>query len=253
MPAGPFRLIDAAQRQSWTEHGFFLLRDAFRPGEMAEVIAEIDPLETRVAEFLRHQPDGKIFIAEDGNITFTTHLVNLSPRLRAFCRHRVFCGLGADLIGPAVRLYWDQAVYKKPERPRVFPWHQDNGYTYVEPQQYLTCWVALTDATRDNGCPWVAPGLHRHGTLRHHMTRAGWECLTDDPLDATPVEAPAGSIVVFSSLTPHKTGPNLTQDVRKAYIVQFAPDGAVAFRDGERGDPQNDPARQFLITPESNA
>ena len=36
----------------------------------------------------------------------------------------------------------------------------------------------------------------------------------------------AGDIVVFSSLTPHTTGPNLTGEVRKSYIVQFAPDGA---------------------------
>ena len=35
--------------------------------------------------------------------------------------------------------------------------HQDNGYAYVHPQQYLTIWLALTDATVDNGCPWVAP------------------------------------------------------------------------------------------------
>jgi ectoine hydroxylase-related dioxygenase (phytanoyl-CoA dioxygenase family) len=146
-----------------------------------------------------------------------------------------------------VRLYWDQAVYKKPERPGVFPWHQDNGYTYIEPQQYLTCWVALTDATRENGCPWVAPGLHRHGTLEHRMTRAGWQCLDADPPDATPVEAPAGSIVVFSSLTPHKTGPNRSGEVRKAYIVQFAPEGALAWREGARPALQTDPAHQYPI------
>jgi len=34
----------------------------------------------------------------------------------------------------------DQAVYKKPAIPRI-PVHQDNGYTYIEPQQYLTCWL----------------------------------------------------------------------------------------------------------------
>ena len=44
------------------------------------------------------------------------------------------------------------------------------------------------------------------------------------------VPARAGSIVVFSSLTPHRTGPNLTDAVRKAYIVQFAPDGAQVVR-----------------------
>ncbi|MCH8850408.1 MAG: hypothetical protein IIC89_06245, partial [Chloroflexi bacterium] len=34
-------------------------------------------------------------------------------------------------------------------------------------------------------------------------------------------------IVVFSSLTPHMTGPNTTSDVRKAYILQYAPTGAM--------------------------
>ena len=83
----------------------------------------------------------------------------------------------ADLIGPDVNLYWDQAVYKKPEKPRRFPWHQDNGYTFIEPQHYLTCWIALTDATEDNGCPWVAPGLHRSGTLAHrYVEPLGYEC-----------------------------------------------------------------------------
>ena len=43
-----------------------------------------------------------------------------------------------------------------------------------------------------------------------------------------PVPVRAGTIVVFSSLTPHATGHNITGDVRKAYILQFAPDGAVA-------------------------
>ena len=52
-----------------------------------------------------------------------------------------------------MRLYWDQAVYKKPDTAASFPWHQDNGYAYVEPQQYLTCWIALTDATERERLP----------------------------------------------------------------------------------------------------
>ncbi len=246
MPEPPWRLLSDEQGRSWNEHGYFLLRDAFSADEMAEVLADIDPFEKQVADFLRTRPDGKLFIAEEGNITFTTHLVLRSERLRRFCAHRVFCDLGHDLIGSDVRLYWDQAVYKHPERPRLFPWHQDNGYTYLEPQQYLTCWVALSDATRENGCPWVVPGLHRLGTLEHWLTDAGWQCL-EEPDGAVPVEAPAGSIVVFSSLTPHLTGPNTSGGVRKSYIVQFAPDGACGFPNGDVAEPQNDPRRQFLI------
>jgi ectoine hydroxylase-related dioxygenase (phytanoyl-CoA dioxygenase family) len=66
------------------------------------------------------------------------------------------------------------------------------------------------------------------------MTEAGWQCLVG-PEGAEPVPARAGSIVVFSSLTPHCTGPNRTDGVRKAYIVQLAPDGAVALAAGAPG------------------
>jgi ectoine hydroxylase-related dioxygenase (phytanoyl-CoA dioxygenase family) len=248
---GPFRRVTAAQARAYDEQGFFVLDDAFDAATVRAVVDAIDPIEARVTAFLRTRPGGRVFIADADAITFSVHLVKSSPVLRAFCAGSVFQDLALDLVGPDVRLYWDQAVYKKPEKPQRFPWHQDNGYTYVEPQQYLTCWVALTDATVENGCPWVAPGRHRLGTLRHWMTDLGWQCLEDVP-DAVPVPARAGGIVVFSSLTPHTTGPNLTPDVRKAYIVQLAPDGAQVVReDAATGvrttEPAADPERQFPV------
>jgi ectoine hydroxylase-related dioxygenase (phytanoyl-CoA dioxygenase family) len=98
----------------------------------------------------------------------------------------------------------------------------------------LTCWVALTDATEENGCPWVAPGLHRHGTLAHrYVDPLGYECFAS-PDDAVAAPVRAGGIVVFSSLTPHLTGPNTSGAVRKAYILQYAPAGA-RILDGDPG------------------
>jgi ectoine hydroxylase-related dioxygenase (phytanoyl-CoA dioxygenase family) len=139
-------------------------------------------------------------------------------------------------------------VFKKPNNPDRVPWHQDNGYAYTEPQQYLTCWVALTDATTENGCPQIAPGLHRMGTLKHRDTILGWECFETPPEGARIAEAKKGDIVVFSSLTPHLTGPNRSNDVRRAYILQYAPDGARVIKDrGEDGVLQNHPKRQYLV------
>ena len=250
-PSGPFRRIDVEQARAWSDEGFFVLPNAFDPEELDELTASLDELDARVTAFLKTLPDGKLMIAEDGNITFMTHAVLQSEAAKQFCAHPVFRDLAHDLIGPDVRLYWDQGVYKKPEKPTEFPWHQDNGYTYVEPQQYLTCWVALNDATITNGCPWVVPGVHRLGTLEHWTADAGFQCLRD-PEGAVAVEARAGSIVVFSSLTPHATGPNDSDGVRKAYIVQFAPDGAMTQRKNLDGslvneEPANDPARQYPI------
>ena len=232
--AGPFRVVNHEQARRYDELGFFVLEDAVDPETLAAVTAATDPFEADQEEALRAMEGGRFFIARADEITFTTHLVVRSPLLRNFTTASLFADLCADLVGPDVRLYWDQAVYKKPGTESPFPWHQDNGYAFVEPQQYLTCWVALTDATEDNGCPWVVPGLHRLGTLAHEYTDVGFVCLRD-PDDARPVPVSAGSIVVFSSLTPHSTGPNRTNGVRKAYIVQFAPDGAEVVRPAPDG------------------
>ncbi len=193
-------------------------------------------------------------IAESGAITFTAHLVGRSAELAAFSRHPNLVGICLDLIGPDVHLYWDQAVYKKPEKPRRFPWHQDNGYAYVEPQQYLTCWIPLTDATLGNGCPQVARGLHRHGTLLHrYVDPLGYECFSEPPAEIVVAEAPVGSAVVFSSLTPHLTGPNTTGEVRKAYILQYTPGGAEKLQGDPTAGPaitrevQDDATRQFAV------
>jgi ectoine hydroxylase-related dioxygenase (phytanoyl-CoA dioxygenase family) len=247
----PFKHISESQAASYDDRGFFVLEGACNEDRLSRVIAEIDPFEREFEERLRETESGRAFIARADEITFTTHLVARSALLRDFVSSSPFVELCADLIGPRVRLYWDQAVYKKPNTAASFPWHQDNGYAFVEPQQYVTCWIALTDATEDNGCPWVVPGFHRMGTLRHELSDVGMVCL-ENPSDAIPVPVCAGDAVVFSSLTPHCTGPNRTSAVRKSYIVQYAPDGAeVLLRDKAgvvRRMAADAPDRQFLIT-----
>jgi phytanoyl-CoA hydroxylase len=248
----PYQALSPEEVAAFDRDGFVVVEDAFDADLIAAVTAEVDAREAAVEAYLARRDGQRLAIAEAGAITFTTHLVTRSAALAAFARHPLFAGLCGDLVGPDVNLYWDQAVYKKPEKPRRFPWHQDNGYAYVEPQQYLTCWVALTDATVDNGCPQVARGLHRRGTLAHtYVEPLGYECLTE-PDDVAVAEVRAGGVVVFSSLTPHLTGPNLTGEVRKAYILQYAPAGAEVLAGDPPGPPTgrtpaDDPARQFAV------
>ena len=67
-------------------------------------------------------------------------------------------------------------------------------------------------------------------------------------VDAVPVEAKAGDIIVFSSLTPHRTGPNQTDIERKSYILQYSHDGSVMHTDNDQQVSQDNPDRQFLVT-----
>ena len=251
---GPFRLLTSEQATHFDQLGFVVIEDAVEPSVLGRVTAEIDGFEAEFETLLRAAAEERAFIAEADAITFTTHLVARSPVVRALATSDVFVDLSFDLIGPDVNMYWDQAVYKKPDKPRRFPWHQDNGYAFIEPQQYLTCWLALNDATEMNGCPWIAPGVHRAGTLTHkYVDPLGLECFREPPVAAMPAPVRAGSALVFSSLTPHTTGPNLTDAVRKAYILQYAPVGAqVLHGDPGAGAPTERvlceaPDRQFPI------
>jgi len=248
---GPFTTVSADQARRFDELGFFVIEDAFDAATLAELDGEIAPGEQAVRSFLAQRDGGRFGVAGVDTQTVAPHLVRRSDALARFCAHPLLTGICRDLVGPDVRLYWEQAVYKQPYSTEPVPWHQDNGYTFVEPQAYLTCWIAITDATPENGCVAVMPGAHRDGTLLHRETPIGFECWGDERT-AVLVPVRAGGLVVFSSLTPHRTGRNRTGAVRKAYIVQYAPDGAVAYRpgpDGTRGpaERQDDERRQFPV------
>jgi ectoine hydroxylase-related dioxygenase (phytanoyl-CoA dioxygenase family) len=257
LPPGAPTTLTAGQKAAFDRDGYVVLPSLVDAGSLAAVTADLDALEAGVEAYLARQEGERVSIAERGAITFTVHPVLRSEAARAFVRLPALVDLARDLLGPDVNLYWDQAVYKKPEKPRRFPWHQDTGYTFVEPQHYLTAWVALTDATVANGCPWVLPGVHRAGTLLHRwVDPIGWQCVpADGAVDgAVAAEVPAGGAVVFSSLTPHFTGPNTTDGVRKAYIVQYGPAGmAVVEGDWAGGGrptartPCDAPDRQFPV------
>jgi len=219
--------VTQTQIDQFDELGYFVVEDLYMPEELAELTRITDEAEDEAIAELKRQADERFLISENGAITFAGQLVRQKPEIRPFVRNEKILGICFDLIGPNVRMYHDQAVYKMTEKPRRFPWHQDNGYLFVEPQHYLTCWIALTDATIDNGCPQVVPGLHKEGTLAHYyVDTLGYECFEEPPTEPLVAEVKAGGAVFFSSLTPHLTGPNFTNSTRKAYIVQYASSGA---------------------------
>ncbi len=240
---GPYTTISAEQAHRFDELGYFVVEDAFDAATLGRLDAELSAGDEEAREFLAAVPDGRLGVTGLDTQVVAPHAVARSDFVRSFVADPLLAGLARDLVGPEVRLYWDQSVFKQPHGTEPVLWHQDNGYTYVEPQAYLTCWIALDDATPENGCIAVMPGVHREGTLEHRSTAVGEECWGDW---STAVNVPvrAGSVVVFTSLTPHATRRNLTDAVRKAYIVQYAPDGAVAHYGNPAAGP---PARTEVL------
>jgi ectoine hydroxylase-related dioxygenase (phytanoyl-CoA dioxygenase family) len=108
------------------------------------------------------------------------------------------------------------------------PWHQDAGVTWEEADNsdIITCWIALTDATVENGCMEVMPGVWKAGYLEHQAqggTTIRPDLLPNVPPRAVPVCQ--GGIVFMHRYTPHRSTPNYTDGVRWSIDLRYQPNG----------------------------
>jgi hypothetical protein len=225
--------MSSDQFSTWENDGYFVLPGFFSPQELSPVVANIDH-RMDVLQQSRPQKDG---INQSGHgMLVLDFLAEQDLELRTFCAHAPLMDLLRPRLGDTIRLFYNQAIYKPLENPREFPWHQDNGYVPVKPDEYITCWIALNDATIENGCIWVQPGTHRSGTLPHVDSPIGKVGYQGDD-EGIPVPVPQGSVIVFSSLLLHRSGPNVSNGVRKAYVLQYIPGDAY---NGRTGNPYTD-------------
>lgn len=110
------------------------------------------------------------------------------------------------------------------------PWHQDQAVTWEEADhsEIVTCWVALADATVENGCMEVLPGVWRSGYLPHHAGPGGTQIRPEALPDVAPVPVPVrrGGMVFLHRATPHRSTPNRTADqVRWSFDIRYQPVG----------------------------
>lgn len=136
-----------------------------------------------------------------------------------------------DLEGiDGIRIWHDQALIKEPWANPT-SWHLDTPYWSFSHRQAISIWIALDDATLDNGCMWFVPGTHR--TARFDNTVIGnnmgalfkkypeWRSM---PSVKAPL--PAGGASFHNGLLAHGAGANMTPGWRRAMTCAFMPDGA---------------------------
>jgi hypothetical protein len=200
------------QRSDFREKGWFHLGPVFDAAELGEIRSEYDGVLQRALE-----------IGEQGKQPFQySPLLQLqSPLLCRYATHPALVEVAVDLLGPDVRLYWDQAVSKPPGATSDVPWHQDNGYTPVLPEEYLTVTVALDATSEENGCLWIQPGSHRHGVQAHRPTDMLFFRGYDGEDPGVAVTQPEGDVLCFSSLTMHRSGANTSPEPRRSWVIQL--------------------------------
>ncbi|WP_300032557.1 phytanoyl-CoA dioxygenase family protein [uncultured Roseobacter sp.] len=102
-------------------------------------------------------------------------------------------------------------------------WHQDRGVGLEEADgtDMITVWIAMTDATPENGCLQVIPGQHREMLPHCPKTQTAIADGFVDAAQAVPLPVGAGGIVLFHPLTPHSSRVNVTNGFRWSFDIRY--------------------------------
>ncbi|MFD8085216.1 phytanoyl-CoA dioxygenase family protein [Kitasatospora sp. NPDC059722] len=151
-----------------------------------------------------------------------------------------------DAIGPAVAVENTFLVVKWPHRAFEIPWHQDGIDARVEldPDRSVSAWLAISDATLDNGCVHAVAGSHHFGYLpfsseaengadRGRADQATG--FTADTTTALPLRA--GTALLMDSRLLHRSGTNTSDGARVGLNVRYVAPGGIRRRDHQSPSP----------------
>jgi phytanoyl-CoA hydroxylase len=153
----------------------------------------------------------------------------LSELMHETLAHPAVVGALTGLIGPNVKAMQSMLFIKSEGKPGQ-AWHQDELFIPTRDRSLTAAWIALDDATVENGCLWVLPGSHRRGVLYpdrdHHDPRFDCEVEAFDfpyrDEDAVAVEVPAGSVVLFNGYLLRMSLPNSGRHgLRRALVNHY--------------------------------
>lgn len=131
----------------------------------------------------------------------------------------------------AVRIWCDQALIKRPWANPT-SWHLDTPFWSFSDRRALSLWVALDDATLENGCLFFIPGTYKTTTFENPGIGKNMGAIFDfypQFVKTKSASAPmkAGSCSFHNGLTIHGAHANMTPGYRRAMTCAYMPDGAV--------------------------
>jgi ectoine hydroxylase-related dioxygenase (phytanoyl-CoA dioxygenase family) len=155
------------------------------------------------------------------------------PVFASFALSTPVVDLVAELIAPEIDVFLSQFIFKTAGAWGQ-PWHQDSFYFPFEPARPVVgVWLAVSEATLENGCLHVLPGsqveaVHTHVADRRPGANHGYfEIIDHDMSRAEPVLMQTGDLLVFDSHLMHCSTDNESDSIRAAMVYHYAAAGTV--------------------------
>ena len=252
----PLRLTDAQVAQFETD-GYLVVDDVLSSGTLDAVRAEYAALLDGLyadwhIEGLVAEPAGRDFrdkllmsykagcdwfqpmdISLPGDRIHADTPFHIGPAVFDMVTDPRLLDLAEDLLGPEITSNPIQHIRLKPPAPDLSDtesrahlmatdWHQDRAVAHADGDatQMMTVWIAVHDATEENGCLQVVPGrpqMYPHCPKRQTAIADGYL----NASRAIPLPVRSGGAVIFHPLTPHASLDNRSGDFRWSFDIRY--------------------------------
>ena len=205
--------LSAQQIKYYNEKGYIAPIDVLSNQEASEIRKEIETIEKKWPNAL--EGIGRNYV----------HLI--SPVFNKVCLNNKILDAVESIIGKNILICGTTLFIKNVNEKGFVSFHQDAKYIGLEPHNWVTAWIAVTDSNEENGCMRMWSGSHKENLKNHEqkfdennlLTRG--QTIENVPLEETdPVILEAGQMSLHHPTVIHGSGLNKSNDRRIGFVVQ---------------------------------
>jgi len=205
--------LNEKQLEDYENHGFVSPIDVLTLEEAIKIKEEIEYIEKK-------WPDELIGLGRN-NVHY------ISPIFDQVCHNSKILDAVESIIGKDILVGGTTLFIKDTDKKGFVSWHQDAKYIGFEPHNWVTAWLAITDANEENGCMRMWSGSHKEKIKKHKDTFNENNLLTrgqtvqNVPLeDTTPNILKAGQLSLHHPMIVHGSGSNKSNTRRIGFVIQ---------------------------------
>ena len=205
--------LTAKQLKDYNDNGFISPIDILSLEEATKIKKEIEYIEKK-------WPEELIGLGRN-NVHY------ISPIFDQVCHNPKILNAVESIIGKNILVGGTTLFIKDPDKKGFVSWHQDAKYIGFEPHNWVTAWLAITDANEENGCMRMWSGSHKEKIKKHKDTFNENNLLTrgqtvqNVPLEGTtPNILKAGQLSLHHPMIVHGSGSNKSNTRRIGFVIQ---------------------------------
>lgn len=221
-------LLSEANRQYYQQYGYLIAENLLSNQDIARLKAET----AEIFRGNRGAVPGMLDVQGMSDEEVLKQYVaihfphKLSPLIKDYLKHPKIIDILKGIVSPNLKCMQSMLFVKAPGKAGQ-SWHQDEFYIPTRDKSLAGAWIAIDDATLENGCLWIIPGSNHPGYMHPRVPSSSSQYADVDTVDVSgypqqailPVPVSKGSVVFFNGYTLHSSKRNNTTDCFRTALV----------------------------------